>query len=262
MDYIERFKDLATSIKANGVSSDYLFCKIFPCSLVGVAAYWLKQLKHVSLTTWEATKTAFLNNFYDDTRSEDLRMKISIFTQGPTEAFKAAWIRFITYQRDCPHHGFSEIQLLGIFFRRIDWRYHMALDAASNRSFNTRNLEDACVLIENLASSNRTKNANFDRKKQAAIMNGSQIAEVKAKLVSVHNLLVNKKSVHFAAEFETFEHEEEFMEEDVNYVNGAGYQGQRFGNNQGNYRNFNGNGQRNNYTGNQNFSGYTPKPEY
>ncbi|MBW1279651.1 hypothetical protein KYD79_28160, partial [Escherichia coli] len=60
-------------------------------------------------------------------------------------------------------------------------------------------------------------------------MDGSQIAKVKAKIDSVHNLLVGKKSVQFAAEVETFEPEER----DVNYINGAGYQGQRFGNQQG-----------------------------
>ncbi|KAL1224240.1 hypothetical protein V5N11_034383 [Cardamine amara subsp. amara] len=111
MDHIERFEDLAISIKANCVSNDYFFCKLFPYSLAGETTYWLKQLKPGSLTTWEATKKAFLNNFYDDARSEDLRMKISTFTQGPTEAFKPAWIRFRAYQRDCSHHGFSEVQL-------------------------------------------------------------------------------------------------------------------------------------------------------
>ncbi|KAL1212235.1 hypothetical protein V5N11_030304 [Cardamine amara subsp. amara] len=48
------------------------------------------QLKPGSLTTWEDTKNAFLSNFYDDARSEELRMKISTFSQGPTEAFKTA----------------------------------------------------------------------------------------------------------------------------------------------------------------------------
>ncbi|MBW1279390.1 retrotransposon gag domain-containing protein, partial [Escherichia coli] len=138
MDHIERFEDLASSIKANGVSSDYLFCKLFPYSLSGEAAYWVQQLEPGSLTTWEDTKNAFLNNFFDEARSEDLRTKISIFKQGPTEAFKASWVRFKAYQRDCPHHGFSDVQLLGIFFRGIDWRYQMALDVASNMNFNTR----------------------------------------------------------------------------------------------------------------------------
>ncbi|CAH2065528.1 unnamed protein product [Thlaspi arvense] len=39
MDHIERFEDLATSIKANGVSNDFLFWKLFPYSLSGDAVY-------------------------------------------------------------------------------------------------------------------------------------------------------------------------------------------------------------------------------
>ena len=83
---------------------------------------------------------------------------------------------------------------------------------------------------------------------------------MKAKLDSVH-LLVGKKSVQFAAEVETFEPAEEFEEEDVNYINGAGFQGQRYNNQQGN-RGFSGNMQRNNFTGNQSSTGYTPKPQF
>ncbi|XP_024014751.1 uncharacterized protein LOC112088577 [Eutrema salsugineum] len=218
-----------------------------------------------SLTTWEETRNAFLHNFFDDARSEELRTKISTFSQDPTEAFKASWVRFKSYQRDCPHHGFSDVQLLGIFFRGIDWRYQMALDAASNGNFNTRYPEEAVELIENLASSNSTKNADLERKKQAGNMDRSQIAEVKAKLDSVHSLLVGKKSVRFAQEVESFEPEDAAEEEDVNFVSGSGFQGQRFGNQQGNRSysgNYSGNNQRNTFNSNQNFSGYTPKPQY
>ncbi|XP_024011290.1 uncharacterized protein LOC112086553 [Eutrema salsugineum] len=214
-----------------------------------------------SLTTWEETRNAFLHNFFDDARSEELRTKISTFSQEPTEAFKASWVRFKSYQRDCPHHGFSDVQLLGIFFRGIDWKYQMALDAASNGNFNTRYPDEAVELIENLASSNSTKNADLERKKQAGNMDRSQIAEVKAKLDSLHSLLVGKKSVRFAQEVESFEPEDEAEEEDVNFVNGSGFQEQRFGNQQGN-RSFSGNNQRSTFNSNQNFSGYTPKPQY
>ncbi|CAA7047525.1 unnamed protein product [Microthlaspi erraticum] len=78
----------------------------------------------------------------------------------------------------------------------------MALDAASNGNFNTRYPHQAYQLIENLASSNSTKNADLERKKLGGNMDRSQIAEVKAKLDSVHGLLVGKKSVQFAAEVE------------------------------------------------------------
>ncbi|XP_024016182.1 uncharacterized protein LOC112089667 [Eutrema salsugineum] len=154
------------------------------------------------------------------------------------------------------------MQLLGIFFRGIDWRSQMALDAASNGNFNTRYLDEAVVLIENLASSNSTKkNADYERKKLAGNVDGSQIAEVKAKLDSVHSLLVGKKSVRFAQEVESFEPEDEAEEEDINFVCGSGFQGQRFGNQQGN-RSYSGNNQRSTFNSSQNLSGYTPKPQY
>ena len=97
-------------------SYNVCYTKLSSATLEGEAAYWLKQLEPASLTTWEDTKNAFLNNFYDDARSEDMRTKIASFTQGPTEAFKASWLRFKSYQRDCPHHGFNQVQLLEIFF--------------------------------------------------------------------------------------------------------------------------------------------------
>jgi len=90
MDHIERFEDLVLSIKANGVLEDYLLCKLFHYSLTGEAASWLKQLKVGSLKTWRSINIAFLNNFYDGAKYEELRNKLSTFTQGPTEAFKAA----------------------------------------------------------------------------------------------------------------------------------------------------------------------------
>jgi len=59
MDHIERFEDLVSSIKAEGVSSDYLPCKLFPYSLAGDASSWLKQLKPGSLTTWKKNNGCF-----------------------------------------------------------------------------------------------------------------------------------------------------------------------------------------------------------
>ena len=44
-------------------------------------------------------------------------------------------------------------------------------------------------LIENLASNNRTKNTDFERRKSAAILGKEQMDEVKAKLNNVHKLL-------------------------------------------------------------------------
>ena len=75
------------------------------------------------------------------------------------------------------------------------------------------------------------------------------MAEVNAKLDSVHNLLTRKKHVHFAAEEETIEPEPE-SEEGVFYIDGQGYR--KFGQPQGNFSG-------NRFTGNQGSSNYIPK---
>jgi len=108
----------------------------------------------------------------------------------------------------------------------------MALDVRSNGNFNTRDPADATAMIENLACSNNTKNADFERKKIAGDVSGNQMAEVHAKLDSVHNLLIGKKHVPFAAEDETIEPETE-SEERVFYLDGQGYR--KFGQPQGNF---------------------------
>ena len=49
MDHLERFEDLISAIKVEGVSEDYLLCKLFRYSLAGEALHWLKQLQPGSL---------------------------------------------------------------------------------------------------------------------------------------------------------------------------------------------------------------------
>ena len=188
MDHLERFEDLISAIKVNGVREDYLFCKLFKYSLAGEASHWLKQLPPGSLTSRADIKNAFMCNFFDETHAEDLRSKIATSAQEPTKSFRSSWIRFKSFQRDCPHHGFNEVWLLITFFRGIAVQYQMALDASSEGNFNTRNPEEAVRLIENLRSRNSTKNTDFGRRKSVAILGKEKMDEVKAKLDSAHKL--------------------------------------------------------------------------
>ena len=199
--------------------------------------HWLRQQPTGSLTSWSDIKNAFLRNFFDEARAEELRNKISIFSQKAGESFKDAWIRFRFFQRECPHHGFNEVQLLSTFFRGLALQYQMALDTASEGNFTTRNPLEAVRLIENLANSSSTKNTDSERKKSVASIGKEQMDEVRAKLDVVHELL--RKQV-CSAEGEVADTE---GEENVNYIGGTGFQ--KFGN-QGGNRNFFGNGQRSN----------------
>ena len=108
-------------------------------SLAGEASHCLKQLPPGSLTSSAGIKNAFLCNFFDEARTEDLKSKIATFTQEPTESFRSFWIRFKSYQRDFPHHGLNEVQLLSTFVMGIAVQYQMALDAScGNRNSHCR----------------------------------------------------------------------------------------------------------------------------
>ncbi|XP_013594492.1 PREDICTED: uncharacterized protein LOC106302550 [Brassica oleracea var. oleracea] len=99
---------------------------------------WLKQLPPGSLTSWTDIHNAFVPEFFGEARAQEIRDKIWIFSQGPIEAFKRSLERFMRYQRDCPHHGFTEVQLLKKFYKGIDVQYRVMLDTESEGNFETR----------------------------------------------------------------------------------------------------------------------------
>jgi len=137
-------------IKAEGVPADYLLCKLFSHSLAGRGTSWLRQLEPGSLTNWTDTKNAFMNHFFDESVTEALRLQISSFTQAPTESLRAAWLRYRSYQWQCPQHGFQESQLINIFYKGIAKPYRNQLDAASYCNFMTRTTSEALLLITNV----------------------------------------------------------------------------------------------------------------
>ena len=100
-------------------------------------------------------------------------------------------------------------------------QYQMALDASSNTNFNTRNPGEAVKVIENLTSSNNTKNTDFERKKSVTILGNDQMDEVKAKLDSVHKLL--RKQVCLVEDAETVDTEGRAEKADVNFISGTGF---------------------------------------
>ncbi|KAG7530825.1 Retrotransposon gag domain [Arabidopsis suecica] len=139
---------------------------------------------HIEKFRDKKVKDAFLIHFYDESMSEEVRLQISSFSQDPTESFKAAWLRFGSYQRNYPHHGFTEIRLLGIFFKGIDYRYQVILDGASNGNFTTRTPSEATSLIENSASSYSIRGIDNKRRQLAAKVDSKKLEQSEIHSVS------------------------------------------------------------------------------
>ncbi|WZY72266.1 hypothetical protein YC2023_004506 [Brassica napus] len=210
-----QYYTLVLQIPFSGLPHEHPMDHLERYTLNGKAMHWLRQQPTGSLTSWSDIKNAFLRNFFDEARTEELRNKISTFSQKAGEFFKDAWIRFRFFQRDCPHHGFNEVQLLSTFFRGLALQYQMALDTVSEGNFTTRNPLEAVRLIKNLVNSSSTKNTDSERKKFVASIGKEQMDEVRAKLDVVHELL--RKQV-CSAEGKVADTE---GEEDVNYIGGT-----------------------------------------
>ena len=75
-DHIETLEDFVYGIQKDEATKDYIICKLFKYSLSGNAKNWLRSLPPGSLTTWNDVRTAFMTEFFDDARAEEMRDKI------------------------------------------------------------------------------------------------------------------------------------------------------------------------------------------
>ncbi|CAA7018751.1 unnamed protein product [Microthlaspi erraticum] len=140
--------------------------QVLPCSSRPICSKMLQKTyfkgPNMHITSDEY-KAAFINHFYIKQRSVSVRNKISNFRQATNESFHEALDRFKEYIRDCLNHGFNEGNLWNIFYRGIDHKYKLSLDTASNGNFMTKTVDEAKVLIENLAASDCNNCPDYDR---------------------------------------------------------------------------------------------------
>ncbi|XP_013607682.1 PREDICTED: uncharacterized protein LOC106314341 [Brassica oleracea var. oleracea] len=164
MEHIEAFEEICSFTRANGVPPDYIKCMLFPFSLE------------------DKVRAAFLGHFYTKAKTTALRNKISSFKQLANEPFNEAWEWFNDTLGECPHHGFDDDHVLGIFYDGVEWEFRNALNAASNGDFMTQTTEGAHALIENMAASLSNKNEETDRSKKVNSMDTRKIDDLAAKV--------------------------------------------------------------------------------
>ncbi|XP_073273288.1 uncharacterized protein [Primulina huaijiensis] len=149
--HLEGFLSICDTIKFNGVSTDAIRLRLFPFSLYGEAAEWLRDLPAGSITTWNGLVEMFMNQYFPPTKLAQLRMDISSFRQKDGETLHTAWGRFREMLRRCPQHGFSSSEQVQIFYNRVDLYVRSMLDAAANGSLYRKTPRVALEIISNMA---------------------------------------------------------------------------------------------------------------
>ncbi|XP_010462887.1 PREDICTED: uncharacterized protein LOC104743516 [Camelina sativa] len=262
LDHIEAFERLTSTTRSKGVPYDYLMLTLFQFSLADKALRWLNLLYPGLLTTWAQCRAGFLNHFYTKSRSTKLRSKITTFSQGGMETFCEAWERFKKYLRDCPHHGYTQENLMNVFYGGIEQKYQMALDTASKGDFSTNTANEANALIENLVASNSNHGTDYDWTVRVNAVETDAIKDLTAKV----NLLLKKdqQNVNLCEEhaggYANFR-VETYLEgtEEMNYIGGQGnYQNRGFNQNFRNHPNLS---CRSNNVENPQDQVYPPRPQ-
>ncbi|CAA7051686.1 unnamed protein product [Microthlaspi erraticum] len=175
LDHIENFEEICSTTRSNGVSADYLKCKLFSFSLGDKASRWLKSLPAHSITTWDEYKAA------------------SSTTSTPSK------------------------------------------DQFLNGNFMTKTIDEAKVLIENLAASDCNNCPDYDRSSRTTTSSPDSFSNAELKNMMAQVLKGQLKHIN-AIEGMSDANEDpsrecmgdfsnEANEEDVNYIGNYGNKG-------------------------------------
>nr|GEW13328.1 reverse transcriptase domain-containing protein [Tanacetum cinerariifolium] len=100
------------------------------------------------ILTWEYLVSKFINQFFPPSKTTYLQNEITNFLQKPNETFNEAWERFKDLLRQCPHHGFSELHQLDIFYNALNLNDQDALDSAAGGNFLDKIPRECLSIIE------------------------------------------------------------------------------------------------------------------
>ena len=148
-NHLQRFQQLCSTIKHQGVTPDQLKVMLFGFSLRDKAQKWLND---IDLTEWDKIAQAFLTEFFPPNRTDDLIDKMMGFKQDYGESLRDAWDRFKDFQRACPHHGLEKWFLLKRFYNGLDPETKGMVDNAAGGVFLDKGVEDAYAFLSNLAA--------------------------------------------------------------------------------------------------------------
>nr|GEZ37986.1 reverse transcriptase domain-containing protein [Tanacetum cinerariifolium] len=134
-NHLRFFNEVTSTFRLPEVPNTTIKLLLFPFSLEDEARIWLDKEPPRSILTWEDLVSKFINHFFPPSKTTYLQNEITNFLQKPNETFNEAWERFKDLQRQCPHHGFSELHQLDTFYNALNPNDQDALDSAARGNF-------------------------------------------------------------------------------------------------------------------------------
>ncbi|GKB12246.1 reverse transcriptase domain-containing protein [Tanacetum coccineum] len=130
--HIRWFNKITSTLKYKNVPHEAIKLMLFLFSLEGAARIWLEKEPPRSIHTWE-----------------DLRFD---------ETFSEAWDRFKDLLHKCPHHGFSELHQIDIFYNALTQSDQDSLNVAAGGNLLNRTPRDVLTIIKNKSKVRTSRN--------------------------------------------------------------------------------------------------------
>ncbi|CAN6328846.1 unnamed protein product [Urochloa humidicola] len=132
--HLRSFLQLCNTFKMEGVDDNQLRARLFPYSLTDKALQWFYTLEVLTVEKWESLVQAFIAKFYSPEKMQTLRIRITSFALSTTETITEAFERFNDYVRACPHHRYSQADLVMKFYGGLQVSSWAIIDASAEGS--------------------------------------------------------------------------------------------------------------------------------
>ncbi|XP_020208323.1 uncharacterized protein LOC109793275 [Cajanus cajan] len=206
-----------------------------------------------SLALWaflEKMKKQYICSLFFD-RYISAKLAIATFSQGADEPLCEAWERYKSLLRKCPNHGFDDVAQLNMFCNGLRPQTKMLLDVSAGGSMMMKDSEEAITIIDALAASDYqahhdrsqpTKRGILELDTQNAILAqnkhlSQQMEELKKQMSKLQVGSSSRPQQVMRCDFCAGDHpnghctiSEPDQEEEVNYMNNPGRQGNFSGN--------------------------------
>nr|KYP40782.1 hypothetical protein KK1_037860 [Cajanus cajan] len=228
-----------------------VYLRLFPFSLTSKAKTWLQAHPNQSLTKWEDVEQKFLARFFLPSRYISAKSAIATFSQSTDEPLCEAWERYKSLLRKFPNHGFDDVAQLNMFCNGLRPQKKMLLDASAGGSMMMKDSEEAITIIDALTAndyqahhdrSQPTKRRILELDTQNAILAqnkllSQQMEELKKQMSKLQVGSSSRSQQVMRCDFCAGDHpnghctiSKPDQEEEVNYMNNPGRQGNFSGN--------------------------------
>ncbi|CAO2177655.1 unnamed protein product [Urochloa humidicola] len=132
--HLRFFLQLCNTFQMKGVDDNQLHARLFPYSLTDKALQWFYMLEVSTIEKWESLVRAFIAKFYSPEKTQTLHSRITSFAQSATETVTEAFDRFNDYVLACPHHRYSQADLVMKFYSGLQALSWAIIDASAGGS--------------------------------------------------------------------------------------------------------------------------------